>query len=213
MLILLSDSDSFYKEIFNPESIIRYGGLLLLLFVVFAETGLFIGFFLPGDSLLFTAGILAGTKDLDQPLWLVVPGLIIAATAGNWVGYEFGRRAGPTLFKRDDTIIFKKRYVILAKEFYDKYGGAALIAGRFLPIIRTFAPIVAGVVKMKRSVLLVYSVLGAILWVCLLTIPAYYLSARFPWVRENLSWIVIGMIVITTVPIIWRLIFQKRSAG
>ena len=141
----------FLKQLTNPESIIHYGGLALLLFVIFAETGLLIGFFLPGDSLVFIAGMICVSKPdvLGVNLITLIICLATAAISGNIVGYWFGKKAGPPLFNRPDSIIFKKRYLEITQKFYEKNGGKTLIIGRFLPIIRTFAPILAGVVKIE----------------------------------------------------------------
>lgn len=149
-----------FTQLFIPENLIKLGGLSLVLFIVFAETGLFIGFFLPGDSLLFTAGILCSTHVLDVNIWTLMLGLNIAAILGNITGYYFGRRIGPKLFTREDSFIFKKRYVLITQAFYERHGGKALIIGRFLPIIRTFAPILSGVIELKFKSFLFFSVVG-----------------------------------------------------
>lgn len=200
----------FIKELTNPESIINYGGLALLLFVVFAETGLLVGFFLPGDSLLFTAGLLCGVGLFDHHIVKLLAGLIFAAVTGNMVGYWFGKRVGPALFKRDDSLIFKKRYVDITRNFYAKHGGKTLIMGRFLPIIRTFAPILAGVIAIDMKRFFIYNIVGAVAWVLTLTLTGYYLGKTVPGVMEYLEYIVIGLIVITLIPIV-RAYRRKRS--
>lgn len=202
----------FLKELTNPESIIKYGGLALLLFVVFAETGLLIGFFLPGDSLLFTAGLLCGTGVFDTDIYTLTGGLIIAGVTGNIFGYFFGKKAGESLFTRDDNIIFKKKYVAVTRSFYERHGGKTLILGRFLPIIRTFAPILAGVIKIDFGKFMVYNVVGCTLWVLSLTVTAYFLGVKFPWIKDYLGYIVIGLIIVTLIPIIttWR---KERRSG
>lgn len=193
----------FLKTLTNPESIIMVGGLALLLFVIFAETGLMIGFFLPGDSLVFISGLLCGTKPelLGVEIYTLIFSMSAAAIIGNITGYYFGKKIGPALFTKDDNIIFKKRYLEITRSFYDRHGGKALVLGRFLPIIRTFAPILAGVIKMDFKIFLFHTVAGAILWIGLLSVLGYYLG-RIVWVKENLEWIVIGLIIITTIPII-----------
>lgn len=191
----------FLKQLVHPESIIQYGGLVLLLAVVFAETGLFFGFFLPGDSLLFTAGLLCGTGTFDVHIITLVSSVSFAGIAGNIVGYSFGYQAGKALFKRDDTLLFKKRYVAMAQDFYERHGGLALIAGRFLPIIRTFAPILAGVIKMRFSVFMFYNVAGSVLWVFGLILLGYFLGTTFPAVKDYLEYIIIGLIVVTAIPV------------
>jgi membrane-associated protein len=193
----------FLKELTDPNSIIEYGGLALLLVVVFAETGLLIGFFLPGDSLIFISGIICSTKPelLNVNLFLLITSLTAAAVLGNVAGYWFGRKAGPPLFKRDDSILFKKRYLETTHDFYARHGGKALVLGRFLPIIRTFAPILAGVIKIDFKLFMLYNITGAIGWIASLSVCGYYLG-RFEWVRNNIAYIVIFLIVITIIPVI-----------
>ncbi len=191
----------FLKQLVNPESIIQYGGIVLLIAVVFAETGLFFGFFLPGDSLLFTAGLLCGTGVFDAHIFILLASVSVAGILGNMVGYYFGRYTGEALFKRDDTLLFKKRYVLMAQDFYQRHGGLALIAGRFLPIIRTFAPILAGVIKMDIKIFLFYNISGSALWVFSLILLGYFLGTTFPQVKDYLEYIIIGLIVVTAIPV------------
>jgi len=202
----------FIKEITNPESIIRYGGIALLVFVIFAETGLMVGFFLPGDSLVFVAGLICGTEPhlMDISIVTLAGALSLAAIAGNITGYYFGKKVGPSLFTKDDNVLFKKRYVNITKSFFDKHGGKSLILGRFLPIIRTFAPVLAGVIRMDIKTFLFYSVAGGLLWICSLSISGYYLG-RIEWVKENLEWIVIAFVVITTIPVIRTYLKEKQT--
>lgn len=192
----------FFKELTNPESIINYGGLALLLFVVFAETGLLIGFFLPGDSLLFTAGLLCGTGIFDTSIEALLLGLCIAGITGNMVGYWFGKRVGDKLFTKDDSWIFKKKYVTITDDFYKRHGGKTLILGRFLPIIRTFAPILAGVIKIDFKKFMLYNIIGCVAWVFSLTLIGYFLGKQYPQVKDYLGYIIIGLIAITTIPIV-----------
>ncbi len=164
--IFLLDSGGFIQRFI--EWIIQNGGLYFLLFVIFAETGLFVGFFLPGDSLLFAAGIYM--EDLAKEFfglhWIFIIILVmIASILGNMAGYWFGRKTGPLLFERKDTWIFKKKHLIRAKDFYEQYGKATIFLAKFLPIIRTFAPIVAGIVKMPRRQFMFYNIIGSICWV------------------------------------------------
>ena len=177
----------FIKELVNPESIINYGGIYLLLFVVFAETGLFVGFFLPGDSLLFTAGLLCSAGILEVHPFLLVVLIIIAAVTGNMVGYTFGKKVGPLLFKRKSGIFFRQEHLTTAHEFYIKHGKKTIILSRFLPIVRTFAPIVAGIVKLDYYKFLIYSLTGAIFWVCILVLTGYFLGKYIPGTR--ITWI------------------------
>lgn len=197
----MAEAWEFIRQLVHPESIIQYGGILLLVAVVFAETGLFFGFFLPGDSLLFTAGLLCGTGVFDIHLAVLLLSVSAAGILGNMAGYYFGLHAGETLFKRDDTLLFKKRYVHMAQDFYQRHGGLALIAGRFLPIIRTFAPILAGVIKMDIKIFLFYNVSGSILWVFSLILTGYFLGTTFPQVKDYLEYIIIGLIIVTAIPV------------
>jgi membrane-associated protein len=190
----------FFKELVNPESIIRYGGVSLLLFVVFAETGLFVGFFLPGDSLLFTAGLLCSTGLINMPVVLLIALLILAAVTGNMVGYAFGKKVGPFLFRRKSGILFRHEHLVIAQEFYIKHGRKALILSRFLPIVRTFAPIVAGIVKLGYVKFFFSNLIGAVLWVNTMVLLGYILGYYVPAAKEYLEYIVIFLIVITTIP-------------
>ncbi|HEY0041012.1 MAG TPA: VTT domain-containing protein [Flavisolibacter sp.] len=198
--------------------ILDNGGFLMLLFIVFAETGLFVGFFLPGDSLLLTAGIYLKDKPdgfYNLHYLIVVLLIIIASVIGNQVGYFFGRTAGPHLYKRNDTWYFKKKHLMRAQEFYEQYGKGTIFLAKFLPIIRTFAPIVAGIVKMDRSTFFLYNLLGSIAWVVSMVLGGYFLEA---WVRQRFGFslteyidiIAIVIIVVTTIPIIYKLFFAKK---
>jgi membrane-associated protein len=200
----------FLKTLVDPQSIIDYGGLALLLFVVFAETGLLIGFFLPGDSLIFISGMICVSRPelLDVNLITLIASLSAAAIAGNITGYWFGYKVGPPLFHRKDSLIFKKRYLEITREFYEKNGGRTLIVGRFLPIIRTFAPILAGVFKIDFRKFMLYNVIGALAWIGLLSSIGYYLGKN-KWVQENIEWIVIGLVVITLIPVFTS--FRKNN--
>jgi membrane-associated protein len=199
----------FLKHLVNPESIIQYGGIYLLLFVVFAETGLFAGFFLPGDSLLFTAGLLCSTGLLAVHPALLVIYIIIAAVFGNMVGYLFGKKVGPLLFKRKSGFFFRQEHLVTAHEFYLKHGKKTLILSRFLPIVRTFAPIVAGIVKLDYYKFFLYSVVGAFFWVNILVLAGYFLGKYIPGTKDYLGYIVIFLIVITSIPFIYNSIKKK----
>lgn len=200
----------FLVELTNPESIIKHGGLALLLFVVFAETGLLIGFFLPGDSLLFTAGLLCGLGVFDTNIGVLVAGLCIAGITGNIVGYYFGKRIGDKLFTRDDNIIFKKRYVTVTHDFYKKHGGRTLVLGRFLPIIRTFAPILAGVIKIDFKRFMGFNIIGCVAWVFSLTLTGYFLGVQYPGVQDYLGYIIIFLIVITLIPVVRTYLKERK---
>jgi len=205
--------ESFWESLHNltdANSIISTGGFYLLLIVVYAETGLFFGFFLPGDYLLFMAGLLCATGILDVPLYTLLFSLIAAGILGNYTGYWFGYRTGPLLFKKNESFFFKKRYVAIAEAFYGKYGGMALVLGRFFPIIRTFAPIFAGVVKVNLKRFTLYNIVGSVAWVCILTLSGYFLGRKYPELKNYLEYIVIVLIFITSIPLIVA-VFRKRS--
>ena len=208
----MHDIFEFLKQLVNPESIIHYGGIYLLLFVVFAETGLFVGFFLPGDSLLFTAGLLCSTGILDLHPFLLVVLIIIAAVAGNMVGYGFGKKVGPLLFKRKSGLLFRQEHLVAANEFYKKHGKKTIILSRFLPIVRTFAPIVAGIVKLEIHKFFIYSLVGAFFWVNALVLTGYYMGRYIPGIKDYLGYIVIFLIVITSIPFVINS-FKKNKSG
>jgi membrane-associated protein len=189
-------------DFFNPQNIILYGGLALLLFVIFAETGLFFGFFLPGDSLLFVAGLLTTSKYIDQPVWMLIILLVIAAFSGTTVGYYFGAWAKRYFKPKDENLFYKPRYIEMARDFYKRYGMMAFIVGRFLPIVRTFVPILAGIVKIELKKFLFYNLLGATLWIVTLVMAGYWLGNAFPKLIENVEIIIVTLIVVTAIPVI-----------
>ena len=204
-----------FKHLTNADWITQHGGLYLVALIVFAETGLFVGFFLPGDSLLFVTGLIIAqsaspfdSAALNLPYWIVL--ITLAGIIGNIVGYWFGKKTGPILFERKDTWLFKRKHLIQAKEFYEKKGGSAIILARFIPIVRTFAPIVAGVVHMERKKFLLYNIIGSFAWVASMTITGYCLGEN-EWVKSNLEKIVIGLILVTTLPVLYKMIFAKKK--
>jgi membrane-associated protein len=213
-----------WKDLINPMFYIKYGGLWMLLFIIFAETGLFAGFFLPGDSLLFVAGIycgplaeeflkLIGMGNLNNQ-WLhllVLIGLVtVAGILGNTIGYWFGRKVGPAMFNWPDKFLYKKKYLHQAQEFYDKNGGGAIVIARFLPIVRTFAPIVAGIVGMNKAKFGFYNIVGCIAWVSSMICIGYFLDQKFPTLKNHLELIIIAIVFITTAPVLWKLFFSKK---
>jgi membrane-associated protein len=207
--------EQFWEHLQNltdAQAIIRKGGFYLLLIVIFAETGLFFGFFLPGDYLLVLAGILCAAGMVDVPIYTLVISLIMAGVLGNYAGYWFGYRTGPVLFKRNESLFFKKRYVTMAEAFYAKYGGMALVLGRFFPIIRTFAPIFAGVVKVDVKKFTLYNFIGSITWVCTLTLTGFFLGRKYPdEIKFYLKYVVLGLILITTIPFVVAYLRRKFS--
>lgn len=205
----------FFKQLTDPQSIIHYGGLWLLLFVVFAETGLLIGFFLPGDSLIFISGLVCATKPqlLDVSFLALLPLLILAAVIGNVFGYWFGRKAGETLYKKEDSFFFRKKHLETTKAFYEKHGGKTLVVGRFLPIIRTFAPILAGVIKVDFKLFMFYNIIGAVAWIGSIASIAYFLGIQFPWIENYIGYIVIGLIVITAIPVLTTYLKNRKQTS
>lgn len=204
----------FLKQLTDPESIIKYGGFWFLLFIIFAETGLLIGFFLPGDNLIFIAGLLCATKpelmNVSFPIALLC--MIVAAVIGNMFGFWFGKKAGEKLYSREDSWLFRKRHVELTKSYYEKHGGTTLILGRFLPIIRTFAPILAGVININFAKFMVYNIAGAIAWIGSIASIAYYLGKQFPQIENYLGYIFGTLIIITALPIISSFLKNKKQA-
>jgi membrane-associated protein len=201
----------YLQNLTDAQSILSSGGFYLLLIVVFAETGLFFGFFLPGDYLLFLAGLLSAAGIIQVPIYTLVLSLIAAGVLGNYTGYWFGYRTGPVLFSKNDSFFFKKRYIAVAEEFYAKYGGMALILGRFFPIVRTFAPIFAGVVRVDLKKFTIYNIVGSVAWVTTLTLTGYFLGRRFPELKDYLQYIVLGLIILTSIPLIIAFV-RKRYA-
>ena len=208
-----------WKDFLNPEFYIQHGGLWLFLFIVFAETGLFAGFFLPGDSLLFVAGIysnelaaeLFNTNNDLLNLLLLALLVIFSGVLGNMVGYWFGAASGPYLFRKEDTFFFKKKHLLAAKDFYDKHGGGAIVFARFLPIIRTFAPIIAGIVRMEKHKFSFYNIIGCVAWAVIMLFAGHYLYrfflSQFGFdLKERLELIVLGIILVTTAPVIIKLV-------
>lgn len=208
-----------FKDLLNPEFYIQNGGLWLFLFIIFAETGLFAGFFLPGDSLLFVAGIYSSelaaevlvTGNTFVDLLILTFLVVVAGVLGNWVGYWFGAKSGPYLFKRQDSFFFKKKHLYTAKEFYDKHGGGAIIFARFLPIIRTFAPIIAGIVGMEKKKFSFFNIIGCVAWAISMLFAGHYLYRFFLNnfdfdLKKRLEFIVLGIVFITTAPVIIKLI-------
>ena len=190
------------QHLIDPVKLLKEGGFYLVVFVIFAETGLFFGFFLPGDYLLFLSGMFVATGMLDVNIYVLVLALIVAAVSGNFTGYWFGKKTGPMLYKRKDTFFFKKKFLISAEKYYRKQGAFALIMGRFVPIVRTFAPIIAGVVKLDMRKFALYNISGAVIWIGSLTFLGYFLGKKFEHqIEEYLIYIILGFILITTIPL------------
>ena len=208
----MSELFEFLKNLTNPESIVKLG-LPLLLFVIFAETGLLVGFFLPGDSLVFISGLLCATNQslLKVNITELILFMSLAAIIGNTFGYYFGKRVGAGLYKREDSFFFKKKHLKTTRSFYERHGGKTLFIGRFLPIIRTFAPILAGVIKIDFKKFMIYNILGALCWIGSLAGIGYFLGAEFPQTKEYLGYIVIGLIVVTSIPVLITYFNERKS--
>lgn len=216
--------DAFnWTQLLQPQFYIDNGGLWLVVFIVFAETGLFAGFFLPGDSLLFVAGIFSNqlaaslydTHSDPLNLLLIIGLTSLAGILGNTVGYWFGRRIGPAMFTWPDRFLFKQRYLHQAKEFYDKHGGGAVVFARFLPVIRTFAPIIAGIVNMDQKKFSFFNIIGCLAWTTSMLAAGHYLQKLFMDkfnydLKEHLEVIVLGIVLVTTAPVLFKLIFGKK---
>ncbi|HLW81091.1 MAG TPA: VTT domain-containing protein [Candidatus Acidoferrales bacterium] len=185
-------------RLYNVQDLIRSGGTLLVCTIVFVETGLFVGFFLPGDSLLVTAGIFAGAGQLTLA-WLLLPASL-CAIAGDQLGYFIGYKAGANLYRRDDSRFFKKKHLERAHEFYEKHGAKAVIIARFVPIIRTFCPPVAGAARMRYARYLVFDIFGGCLWVCGMVLVGYALGRKIPNVQSQIHWVIAAVIVISLIP-------------
>ncbi len=183
----------------HPESLIETFGTIGIFAIVFAESGLLFGFFLPGDSLLFTAGLLA-SRGFSNIVLLMV-GCAVAAVAGDQVGYAFGNRVGPALFRRPDSRFFKKEYVERARSYFERYGAKTIVLARFIPIVRTFAPIVAGVGSMEYRVFATYNVLGGLLWAVGVTLLGYLLGEAIPDIDRYLLPVIAVIVVVSVIPI------------
>ena len=224
---VILDKKFTWTDLLTPMFYILYGGIWLLLFIIFAETGLFIGFFFPGDSLLFVAGILStplvdsislntGSHFINL---LIIAGLCtIAGILGNTVGYMTGRKVGPAMYNWKDRLFFKQKYLHQAKEFYDKHGGGAIVFARFLPFVRTFAPIVAGIVHMDRKKFSFFNIIGCIAWVVSMLFIGHYLNAftkkQFGIdLEKHLEIIVIAIVLVTTAPVFIKLFFGKKKTN
>ncbi len=188
----------------SPDYLVGLG-LIALLAIVFVETGLLIGFFLPGDSLLFTAGLFVARGDIDLPLGLLLVTIPLAAFAGDQVGYAIGRKAGPALFRRPDSRLFQQEYVDKAYAFFEKYGARTIVLARFVPVVRTFAPVVAGVSRMHYRTFLLYNAVGAVLWGAGVTAVGYFLG-QIAFVRDNVEVILLLIVGVSVLPIVFEVL-------
>ena len=195
----------------DPQSLIAAVGLVGLILIVFAETGLLFGFFLPGDSLLISAGIIASTGTID--VWQTGILLSFAAVIGDAVGYWIGKTTGPKLYKREDSLLFKKAHLLAAQLFYEKHGGKTIVFARFIPIIRTFAPTVAGIAGMPYKNFLAYNIFGGVLWIWSMLLGGYYLAKQVPNIEENIHFLIVGVVFVSILPIVVGWIKSKLASS
>lgn len=196
------------EVLLNPELLIKTLGLIGVWFVLFAESGLFFGFFLPGDSLLFTAGVLAAQGLISYPLLLVVT--FSAAVLGDNIGYWFGNKVGRRLFEREDSFLFKKHHLLEAQKFYEKNGAKTIVLARFVPFVRTFAPIVAGVAKMRYSTFMIYNFVGGLVWAVGLASLGYFLG-NIPLIKHNYEYVILLIVAVSLLPIALHLLSNKKK--
>jgi membrane-associated protein len=199
---------------FDVEALVKAVGYAGLFAIIFAETGLLIGFFLPGDTLLISAGLLISQDKVNLELWFLIPLLILAAIIGDAVGYQVGRHAGPRLFKKEDGRVFRRDHLERAKRFYDKHGGKTIVLARFLAFIRTFAPTVAGAAEMPYPRFAIFNITGAILWVTSITLFGYFVGSKVPENSVDVFFIVLVVVMVaaSTAPAAWHLWRQRRRA-
>lgn len=195
--------------LYNVEGLIQWGGTLLVCTIVFVETGLFVGFFLPGDSLLVTAGVLAAAGKLDLGMTLLL--VALCAIVGDQLGYWIGRTAGHALYRREDSLFFRRSHLQRAHDFYEKYGGKTVILARFVPIIRTFCPPVAGAARMTYSRYLVYDICGGIVWVGSMVLGGYFLGRSVPDINRRIHWVIAAVVFLSLLPAIIGALRARRS--
>lgn len=200
---------SLFHAVMDVKGLIQGGGYLALHAIVFAETGLLIGFFLPGDSLLFTAGVFSAAGLLN--VWVLLPGLSVAAVVGDQVGYLIGKKAGEALYRRPDSRFFKRSHLMAAHDFYEKYGGKTIFLARFVPIIRTFAPTVAGAAGMEYRRFVFWNVAGGVAWVWTMVGGGYLIGRRIPKIEERIHWVALVIIVLSVLPIAWEYAKARRA--
>lgn len=195
----------FFSHLHNINELVRWGGYTALTAIVFAETGLLVGFFLPGDSLLVTAGLLAAVDGVLN-IWILSALLVAAAILGDTVGYWIGYHLGPRLFNREDNVLFHKDHIVKTQKFYDKHGPKTIVLARFVPIVRTFAPTIAGVARMDYRKFFAYNILGGAVWVLSMLHGGYWLGRFIPNIEKNIHYVILIVIVVSFLPILneWR---------
>lgn len=202
----------FYQKLRDLPALVQWAGYVGLTLIIFAETGLLVGFFLPGDSLLVTAGLLAADPAFGLNVWLLGLILTIAAVVGDTVGYHVGKATGPRIFTRENSLFFHKDHLLKAQAFYEKHGGKTIIIARFMPIVRTFAPVVAGVGRMRYASFLAYNVVGGVLWIWSMLITGYVLAKTVPGVAKHVEKVILVVVFLSILPgiIAW---WRSRAAG
>lgn len=200
-----------FVELLNPELIINKGGLILLLAIIFTENGLFFGFFLPGDSLLFLAGMLCGLPVLNVTILSLVVGIAVAAFLGYVLSYFVGLKLGKWLLSRPDSIFFKASYLNMAASYFEKRHRSAIIIGRFIPVIRTFLPLCLGLIKSDFKLFMIYNLIGSIIWTSSLVLAGYFLKLIFPELIHYLEWIILVLMAITAIPLIRQFYKIKKN--
>jgi membrane-associated protein len=195
----------------DPRKLLTDYGPVVFFLIIFAESGLLIGFFLPGDSLLFTAGLLTAIKKIDQPLWLMCGLAFVAAVLGDQVGYQIGKRIGPELFNRPKSKLFSPKHVVKAQGFFDKHGAKTIVMARFVPIVRTFTPVLAGVGAMKWRVFAMYNVVGGALWGVGVTLLGAALGKKFPWMEERIDILAIVIVAVSVLPMVIEVLRHRAK--
>lgn len=204
--------EQFFKTVYNVPELIRMVGLYGLILIIFSETGLMVGFFLPGDSLLVTAGLFAAKGDLN--IATLIPSLLLAAIIGNATGYFIGNRAGHALYNRPNSLLFRREHLLRTHAFYERHGGKTIILAQFMPIVRTFAPVVAGAADMSYRRFAAFNVVGAILWINSMLLTGYYLGLAVPNLEKRIHYVVAVVIFLSLLPALYAFVREKlRPAG
>ena len=202
----------FFQYLLNSEEIIRTGGMIVVTLIVYIENGIFFGFFLPGGYLLFLSGVFAGTKLLNVPLWLLLLCIFSAAVLGSLTGYLTGYYFGGRLQSRPDSLFFKQKYIQNTRDAFEKYGSSALIVARFLPIVRTFAPLLAGLIHMRFQLFMLYNIVGGAVWVIVLVGGGFFFGERFPWIVDYVQWIIVFFLAVTTFTVVRGYLNARKEA-
>jgi membrane-associated protein len=207
----MSDLIHWFSQIYNVQEVIRWGGLTIMTIIVFSETGLMVGFFLPGDSLLVTAGMLTFRGDIGTNVWFTCIVLSCAAICGNSLGYYIGSKTGPLLFRKEKSLLFNPKHLKTAHDFYERHGGKAIIMAQFVPIFRTFTPVVAGIGSMTYKKFIFFNIIGAIAWVWSMVLIGFFLGRVIPGVDKHIEVVIIVVIVVSLLPMVIHYLMEKRK--